>query len=168
MQTLTNEYIQQHINTQLGSDFTFIQDVHGIYTINIPLNQVYQLINFLYRDEMLSFNFLTTLCAVHYPDDAGKEFEIVYHLQSMQHRARMRIKSRVSSAKPEVPSITGIYATANWMERETYDFYGIQFSGHPNLKRILNMDEMVAFPMRKEFPLEDPTRKDKDDFQFGR
>ena len=54
------------------------------------------------------------------------------------------------------------------MERETYDFYGIQFEGHPNLKRILNMDEMTVFPLRKDFPLEDPTRHDKDDSMFGR
>ena len=71
-------------------------------------------------------------------------------------------------AKPDVPTLTGLYGSANWMERETYDFFGVNFLGHPNLKRILNMDEIVEFPLRKEFPLEDPTRLDKADFQFGR
>lgn len=168
MQTLTSEQIQQHINTNLGSQFGITEDDHGIFNTAIQLNQLYQLVLFLYKDEQLGFQFLTTICAVHYPDKTGNELEIVYHLQSMQKKARMRIKTSVSIAKPEVPSITGIYGSANWMERETYDFYGIQFLGHPNLKRILNMDEMIDFPMRKEFPLEDPTREDKADFQFGR
>lgn len=80
----------------------------------------------------------------------------------------MRLKVFVPITKPEVPSLTGIYASANWMERETYDFYGVQFLGHPDLRRILNMDEMVDFPLRKEFPLEDPLREDKKDYHFGR
>lgn len=168
MQTVTNEQIQQHINANLGSQIGFTQDSYGVFNATVPLNQLYQLILFLYKDETLGFQFLTDICAVHYPEQTGSEFAIVYHLQSMQNRARLRVKIFVPLEKPEVPSITGIYSSANWMERETYDFFGIQFLGHPNLKRILNMDEMTAFPMRKEFPLEDPTREDKADFQFGR
>jgi NADH-quinone oxidoreductase subunit C len=61
-----------------------------------------------------------------------------------------------------------VFAAANWLERETYDFYGVIFEGHPNLKRILNVDEMIIFPMRKEYPLEDQTREDKNDSMFGR
>jgi NADH-quinone oxidoreductase subunit C len=168
MQQLTKELIQEHINTKLETQFDFHEDAHGIFITTIPLNQVYRLIHFLYKDDVLGFQFLTTLCAVHYPHNPGKEFEIVYHLHNMQSRKRLRIKTYVGIDKPEVPSITGIYGSANWMERETYDFFGIRFLGHPNLKRILNMDEMVEFPMRKEFPLEDPTREDKLDYQFGR
>ncbi len=168
MQSLTKEQIQQHINTNLGTEIALTEDTYGVFNSTIKLNQLYQIILFLYKDEQLGFQFLTTLCAVHYPHQTGNEFEIVYHLHSMRNNTRLRIKTSVSLAKPEVPSITGIYGSANWMERETYDFYGIHFLGHPNLKRILNMDEMIDFPMRKEFPLEDPTREDKADFQFGR
>ena len=64
--------------------------------------------------------------------------------------------------------MTSLYASANWMERETYDFYGIIFDGHPDLRRILNMDEMEYFPLRKEYPLQDATRTDKEDKYFGR
>jgi NADH-quinone oxidoreductase subunit C len=74
----------------------------------------------------------------------------------------------LNGAQPDVASISDIFLSSNWMERETYDFYGINFIGHPQLKRILNMDEMVSFPMRKEFPLEDNGRTDKDDRFFGR
>jgi len=74
----------------------------------------------------------------------------------------------LDGAQPSVASIADLFESANWQERETYDFYGINFENHPDLKRILNMDEMVSFPMRKEFPMEDQGRTDKDDRYFGR
>jgi NADH-quinone oxidoreductase subunit C len=81
---------------------------------------------------------------------------------------RIRVTTFLKGENPEVSSIIDLFTSANWMERETWDFYGINFIGHPQLKRILNMDEMVSFPMRKEFPLEDSGRTDKDDRFFGR
>ena len=81
---------------------------------------------------------------------------------------RIRLKAYVPIENPEIDSLVDIYAGANWMERETYDFYGIIFKGHPNLTRILNEDSMDYFPMRKEYRLEDETREDKDDTFFGR
>ena len=81
---------------------------------------------------------------------------------------RIRIKTFVSKDNPKVPTITWIYAAANWMERETYDFYGIEFEGHPKLKRILNVEYLDYFPMRNEYAMEDPTREDKDNRYFGR
>lgn len=86
----------------------------------------------------------------------------------MENNVRLRIKTFIPIAKPEIASVTSLYSSANWMERETYDFYGIIFTGHPNLTRILNVDEMDYFPMRKEYPLEDGTRQDKVDEYFGR
>jgi NADH-quinone oxidoreductase subunit C len=93
---------------------------------------------------------------------------VVYHLHNMQDNVRLRMKIYVPVAKPDVFTATKLYAGANWMERETFDFYGINFVGHPNLIRILNVDEMDYFPMRKEYTLEDPQRTDKDDEMFGR
>ena len=81
---------------------------------------------------------------------------------------RIRVTTYLNAENPEVNTITDLFLCANWMERETWDFYGIVFTGHPQLKRILNMDEMVSFPMRKEFPMEDSGRTDKDDRFFGR
>jgi NADH-quinone oxidoreductase subunit C len=97
-------------------------------------------------------------------DDLG----IVYHLHNLVDNVRLRLKVFVSTTNPHIHSLTDIFPGANWMERETFDFYGIHFNGHPNLKRILNVDEMTIHPLRKEFPLEDQTRKDKNDSQFGR
>jgi len=81
---------------------------------------------------------------------------------------RIRIKTFVNADKPAVRTVSDLFSAANWMERETYDFYGIIFEGHPNLKRILNVEYLDYFPMRKEYPLEDPTREDKDNRFFGR
>jgi len=81
---------------------------------------------------------------------------------------RVRFKIFTDINQPDIYTATGLFSAANWLERETYDFYGVNFVGHPNLKRILNVDEMDYFPMRKEYPLEDSTRIDKDDEMFGR
>ncbi|MBK9641392.1 MAG: NADH-quinone oxidoreductase subunit C [Saprospiraceae bacterium] len=168
MSGISHEQISSHVTTQLGDVLTMIPDEYGIFTAEVPLNQLYRVVHFLFKDPALEFNFLTDICGVHYPDDADRELAVVYHIQSMRRNTRMRVKAFIPITKPEVPSLTGIYASANWMERETYDFYGVQFLGHPDLRRILNMDEMVDFPLRKEFPLEDPLREDKKDYHFGR
>jgi NADH-quinone oxidoreductase subunit C len=81
---------------------------------------------------------------------------------------RIRIKTFLPLENSVVPTVTDLFSGANWMERETYDFYGILFEGHPNLKRILNVEYLDYFPMRKEYPMEDPTREDKDNRFFGR
>mgnify|MGYP003404910308 FL=1 len=112
---------------------------------------------------------MTDLCGVHYPDNsAEKQFAVVYHLHNWVANKRIKIKAYINGTNPEIKTCTNIFKTTNWMERETWDFYGINFLGHPQLKRILNMDEMVSHPMRKEFPMEDAGRTDKDDRYFGR
>jgi NADH-quinone oxidoreductase subunit C len=125
-------------------------------------------LEFLYNEPELKFNFLTTMCGLHFPHKKGQEFGMMYQLHNMEKNYRIRLKINMSSSDLVVPTATGIFSTANWMEREAYDFFGFIFKGHPNLIRILNMDEMNYFPMRKEYGLEDATRTDKDDTMFGR
>ena len=106
---------------------------------------------------------------MHYPHLAkDKQFGVVYHMHCLTSNLRLRIKIYLHADKLEVDTASALFATANWMERETFDFYGIRFKGHPNLIRILNMEDMVPFPMRKDFPLEDQRREDKADEMFGR
>ncbi len=123
---------------------------------------------FLYDDVELGFRFLTDLTAVHYPDRKGEEIAVVYHLHNMQKNARLRFKVFSPAEKPDVFTATKLYETANWMERETYDNFGVNFVGHPNLIRILNVDEMTYFPLLKQYPLEDQTLIYKDYKMFGR
>ena len=166
--TVTNETIQQKLAEKFGDLVFHFEESYGMLTFEASRENNLKVLQFLYEDETLNFKFLTDLCAVNYPDDAGRELAVVYHLHNLQENIRIRFKVFAPVAEPDVFTASKLFSSANWMERETYDFYGVNFVGHPNLKRILNVDEMDYFPMRKEFPLEDQTRIDKDDEMFGR
>ena len=165
---LTNEYIRQQLTEKFGEQVTNFTEPYGMLTFTSPKDLNLKVLQFLYDSDDLKFRFLTDLCAVHYPERIGEELSVVYHLHNLIDNIRIRYKVFTDIKKPEIFSATALYSSANWMERETYDFYGVNFIGHPNLKRILNVDDMEYFPMRKEFPLEDQSRLDKDDEMFGR
>lgn len=165
---LTNEIIKNRLTEKFGEQLSNWEEPYGMLTCTMPPAIARDVMQFLYDDEQMGFRFLTDLCGVHYPDRKGEELAVVYHLHNMIERIRLRLKLYVPIEKPDVLSITQLFSAANWMERETYDFFGINFVGHPDLRRILNVDEMDYFPMRKEYELEDPTRRDKDDEMFGR
>lgn len=165
---LTNEIIQQKLIEKFADQVTGFEEPYGMLTFEASKEVNLKVLNFLYDDEVLKFRFMTDLTAVHYPNQKGRELAVVYHLHNMVDNIRVRVKVFTDIGKPDIYTATGLFSAANWMERETFDFYGINFVGHPNLKRILNVDEMDYFPMRKEFPLEDQSRVDKDDEMFGR
>ena len=165
---LTNERVKERLVEKFGEQVTAFSEPYGMLTFEAPKDMNLKVLNYLFDDQELKFRFLTDLQAVHYPDDKGRELAVVYHLHNLVDNVRIRFKVFTEISKPDVYTATGLFSGANWMERETYDFYGVNFVGHPNLKRILNVDEMDYFPMRKEFPLEDQSRIDKDDEMFGR
>ncbi|MCZ2460937.1 MAG: NADH-quinone oxidoreductase subunit C [Chitinophagales bacterium] len=165
---LTNEIVKQKLVEKFAEQVTNFGEPYGLLTFEAPKEMNLKVLNFLYDDERLKFRFLTDICAVHYPDQKGRELAVVYHLHNMQDNIRVRFKVFTDIEKPDVYTATGLFSAANWMERETYDFYGVKFTGHPNMKRILNVEEMDYFPLRKEYPLEDQARIDKDDEMFGR
>ncbi len=165
---LTNEIIQQKLTEKFGENLSNWEQPYGMLTFVAEKDINIKVLQFLFDDAELQFRFLTDLQAVHYPDNKGEELAIVYHLHNFVDNVRIRFKVFTDITKPDVFTATGVFMSANFMERETYDFYGVNFVGHPNLIRILNVDEMDYFPMRKEFPLEDQTRIDKDDEMFGR
>ena len=153
---------------QFGETLTGWDEPYGMLTLEAPAEHNLKVLQFLKDDTTLQFNFLTDLTAVHYPDDKGRELAVVYHLHNLADNVRLRLKVFTNIESPEIYTATAIFPGANWMERESYDFYGVNFVGHPDLRRILNVEEMDYFPMRKEFPLEDQSRIDKDDEMFGR
>jgi NADH-quinone oxidoreductase subunit C len=166
--SLSNGTIQSKLTEKFGDVLTHWEEPYGLLTFTAPKEFNLKVLNFLYDDEELGFRFLTDLTGVHYPDRKGEELAVVYHLHNLISNVRVRMKVFTSVEQPDVYTATGLFSGANWMERETYDFYGVNCLGHPNLKRVLNVDEMDYFPLRKEFPLEDQTRIDKDDEMFGR
>jgi NADH-quinone oxidoreductase subunit C len=165
---LTNDTVKNRLVEKFGEEIREWGEPFGMLTFTSDKSLNLKVLQFLYDDPELRFRFMNDLCAVHYPDRKGEELVVVYHLHNLAENVRVRYKVYTDINNPEIFSATALFAGANWMERETYDFYGINFLGHPNLKRILNVDDMEYFPMRKEFPLEDQTRLDKDDEMFGR
>lgn len=168
MSSLTSTFILEKLNTKYNDAILFSIQHYDIFTLHIKKEKIHEVIRFLYDDPELQFQFLTTLCGINNPDKKDQELGVIYHLHNLKNNSRLRLKTFFSVEDPHIPTVTDIFLAANWMERETYDFFGIIFDGHPNLKRILNMDTMDYFPMRKEYPLEDQTRLDKNDSQFGR
>jgi NADH-quinone oxidoreductase subunit C len=165
---LDNEFIKQRLVEKFGDQVQQFEEPYGMLTFEAPADQNIEVLQFLFDDEELKFRFLTDVTAVHYPAYKGRELAVVYHLHNLVDNVRIRFKVFTGINQPDVKTASKLFSSANWQEREAYDFYGVNFVGHPNLKRILNVDEMDYFPMRKEFPLEDQTRIDKDDEMFGR
>ena len=156
------------LETLLKSKFSdsvlTIEQQYDVSIAIIKLTNIKEVVKFLQES---GFTFLTTCNAMHFPD-APEKFGMVYHLHDLPRNLRIRLKAFTNAEPPTFPTLTDIFPTANWMEREAYDFFGFKFTGHPDLRRILNVDDMVGFPLRKEFPLEDQNRFDKDDKMFGR
>lgn len=165
---ITNDIIKQRLIEKFGEQVTGFEEPYGMLSFEAPKELNLKVLNFLYDDDELKFRFMTDLTGVHYPDQAGRELAVVYHLHNLVDNIRIRFKVFTDINKPDIYTASGLFSAVNWMERETYDFFGVNFVGHPNLKRILNVEEMDYFPLRKEFPLEDQTRIDKDDEMFGR
>lgn len=157
--------LQQELNAKFGTQLVSVDETADVFTLVVEAAAVHQLVAWLKEEK--DFFFLTDICGIHFPEQE-KEFGVIYHLHNLVENARLRLKTFVTRANPVVPSLVDLFSGANWMERETFDFYGIQFEGHPNLTRILNVEFMDYHPLRKEYPLEDATRDDKDDTFFGR
>ncbi len=167
MGKITNEEVLNTISTQFGDKVTIIGEPFGLLTVETTKEVIIDLLSFLKSSPVLQFIFLTDITAVHYPEQE-LSIGVVYHVHSLVNNVRVRVKVFVDGNNCHIPTATTLWNGANWMERETYDLFGVIFDGHPDLRRILNVDDMTAFPMRKEFPLEDPNRVDKKDYFFGR
>lgn len=167
MAKLDNQTVLQLLRDRFDAAIQQVSEPYGLLTVETDTAHILEVLEFLKTDDQLQFGYLTDITAVHYPELA-KAFAVVYHVHSLLNNIRIRIKVFIDGNYPAIPTATVLWNGANWMERETYDFFGIQFVGHPDLRRILNMDDMEVFPMRKEYPLEDPNKVDKKDYFFGR
>jgi len=122
------------------------------HTIRVKLSYLLEVSRFLKEDTSCGFDFLSDLCGVDYMGRVPR-FEVVYHLYSMKHRHRLRMKISPSDEDLTVPSVVSVWKTADWHERECYDLFGITFRDHPDLRRILTPDGFQGYPLRKDFPL---------------
>ncbi len=125
----------------------------GEITFYVRRHALLAVVTHLRNDEALRFEFCSSISGVHFPHDEGRELHVAYHLLSMTHRRRIRLEVTCPEDDPHVPSVVAIYPTADWHERETWDFFGVQFDGHPGLTRILMPDDWPGHPQRKDYPL---------------
>lgn len=160
------ENIVNAINEKFTGAIVSAEMLVDFPVITIQKEKIVDVIQHLYNHPETKFQFLTTLCAIHFPEQ--NQMCVMYQLHNMVSNQQVRLKIYLADVNPATPTISHIFSAANWLERETFDFFGVNFIGHPNLKRILNVEDMMIFPLRKEYPLEDQTREDKDNTMFGR
>ena len=122
-------------------------------TLEVARQHLVTVAKTLRDDPALRFELCLGVSGVHYPDEAGRELHAVYPLMSITHNRRIRLEVAAPDADPHVPSVFSVYPTTDWHERETYDFFGIIFDGHPSLTRIEMPDDWQGHPQRKDYPL---------------
>jgi NADH-quinone oxidoreductase subunit C len=164
---MTDQPLTGLLQNRFAAGILLVDNNSDLLTVTVSREVIHDVIRFLKETPEAGFGFLTTLCGIHYPDQP-LPFGVIYHMHNMEKNIRIRVKTFLPADNLHIPTVTDLFSAANWMERETYDFYGILFDGHPNLIRILNVEYLDYYPMRKEYPLEDPTRDDKDNRFFGR
>jgi NADH-quinone oxidoreductase subunit C len=145
------EELKEHIADQLGDLVLDSRLAHGELTVTVSAGAILQILKFLRDDASCRFAVPIDICGVDYPE-RERRFDVVYHLLSPTQNFRIRVKVETDADTP-VPSVCEIYPCANWFEREAFDLYGIQFSGHPDLRRILTDYGFNGHPLRKDFPL---------------
>ena len=141
----------EHIAAALPEAVIDVEVVHGELMVRVQRNAIVRVLSFLRDDSACHFKCLMDVCGVDYPG-RGERLEVVYNLLSLGHNQRVRVKLTTDEETP-VPSVSGVFSSAGWWEREAWDLYGIYFSDHPDLRRILTDYGFEGHPMRKDFPL---------------
>ncbi|MBI3091864.1 MAG: NADH-quinone oxidoreductase subunit C [Candidatus Tectomicrobia bacterium] len=141
------------LRERFGEALREVQEFRGEMTVLVAAARLVDICRVLRDDPELRFEMLTDVTAADYVQQRNV-FTVVYHLYSFLGNARLRLKADVPAEHPSLPSLTSLWPAANWHERETYDLFGIQFEGHPDLRRILMPEDFTDFPLRKEFPLQ--------------
>ncbi|MHB1217638.1 MAG: NADH-quinone oxidoreductase subunit C [Alphaproteobacteria bacterium] len=139
------------IQASLPSDVSGARVIHGELMLDARRESIVRVLTFLRDDSNCQFKLLVDVCGVDYPS-RPERFEVVYNLLSLRHNQRVRVKV-VTGEETPVPSVTGVFSSAGWYERETWDLYGIFFSDHPDLRRLLTDYGFEGHPLRKDFPL---------------
>jgi len=148
MAAIVEEKLKQVYAGKILESYTFRGDLNVV----LKPGDIPEICRFLKTEADLKLNFLSCITAADYLNVREPRFEVVYVLFSIPNKYRVILKTRVDENE-DVPTLTGLWDTANWQEREVFDMFGIKFSGHPNLKRILMDDDWVGYPQRKDFPL---------------
>lgn len=147
-----NQRVLDKLKEQFGDAILEAAEFRGELTVVVPKERIVEVCRFLKYDSELRYDLLSDLCGIDMYTPV-KRFGVVYNLFSLKNKHRLRLKTFTEEDDPRVPTVTAVWQTANWHERETYDMFGIVFEGHPDLRRIYMPDEFEHHPLRKDFPL---------------
>ncbi len=149
--------ILEQVTGRFGASIVETHDYRGDHTAVVDRAATTDVLRYCRDEPALGFDMLSDLTAVDYAKFPGREdgprFEVVYHLYSITHNHRVRLKVRVDEDDAVVPSATPLWPIANWFEREVWDMFGIRFAGHPDPRRLLLYEEFVGHPLRKDYPI---------------
>lgn len=142
----------EKLNARFGEQAIEASEFRDELTIVVPKDRIVEICRFLKEDAELQFDLLADLCGIDMYTPT-KRFGVIYNLFSLKKKLRVRLKTFAEEAEPRVPTVTCVWGTANWHERETFDMFGIVFEGHPDLRRVYMPEDFEHHPLRKDFPL---------------
>ena len=151
-----DEKLKEFFETNFKEAIVRTDEFRGQLSFYIKKDNLYDICSALKSDKDLEFNFLMDVCALDWldrPEEAEGRFEIIYNLYSLKNKYRLLIKVKLSEDNPEIDSLAALWNSADWLEREVWDLFGIEFTGHPDLRKIVTPDELKGHPLRKDFPL---------------
>ncbi|MBI5464716.1 MAG: NADH-quinone oxidoreductase subunit C [Ignavibacteriales bacterium] len=147
-----NQHVLDNVKTKFGNTILDAHEFRDELTIVVPKEKIVAVCDFLKNEQGLQFDLLIDVCGIDMASP-GNRFGVVYNLYSLKSKQRIRLKTFTEEENPSVPTVTSVWATANWHEREAYDMFGINFDGHPDLRRMYMPEEFEYYPLRKDFPL---------------
>ena len=145
--------IEELIRDKYPTELRGTKEFRGQLSVVLAKDRIKEIMRYLHDTPDLYFNFLKDLCGVDHLGKKEPRFEVVYHLYSLRHGHMVRIKAEVPDEDASIDSVVDVWAGANWHERECFDLFGINFKGHPDLRRILMPDDWNGHPLRKDYPL---------------
>ena len=148
--------IAERVREVFPEEVLAVSEFRGQVSVTLRKTRIRDVSRYLHDDPELYFDYLIDVCGVDYLGKKEKRFEVVYHLYSIKHRRMIRLKAEVGEEDLTIDSVTSVWIGANWHERETFDLFGITFSGHPDLRRILMPEDWEGHPLRKDYPLKGP------------
>lgn len=163
---MENQEVIKTLQETFPDDILEVSEQFGDKVLSFKKSALIPIMQFL-KEKPYSYSMLLDLTCVDYPDEPQR-FEMVYHVFSLSHKLKLRLKARLGMDDLVIASLTGLWKNANWLEREVFDMFGIQFTDHPDLRRLFMYDGFEGYPLRKDYPLRKqqpriPMRKNDDD-----
>ncbi len=151
--------IADKVKERFPDEVLDVREFRGQVSVTVRKGKIREIGRFLHDEPDLHFDYLVDLCGVDYLGKKDVRFEVVYHLYSMNHRHALRVKAEVPENDARIDSVMPIWIGVNWHERECYDMYGIDFAGHPDLRRVLLPEDWEGYPLRKDYPIKGPAQE---------